>query len=913
MPMKKILTVIIVLLNISTLIWSNTNNETSVKVGYYENEVFQEGASPGAIKTGYSYEYYRKISEYTGWKYEYVYGSFGELYRMLLDGKIDLIAGLAYKPDRADIISYPDSAMGNETYSLVKHSSDSAITANYSTLNGKTIGVLNSAMVDVLQKFLISHNVKAQIKTFDDYDKLFQSFDSKQVDILAAEGDGAHERDNAEVLCAFGASEYFLCVSKSRSDLLEELNAAQTQLFTEEPNFISSLKAKYYPISVSSRAFSEAEKEWISSHSELKIGYLKSYLPYSDTDKNGNVNGVIKDLIPQIIERLGITDLSYSFQGYQSYDEMINAMLGGQVDVVFPVGGGLYYSEENGIYQSNPVASSSTELVFLSDSKVTGPKTFAINQNNKMQYYYVINNFPDCQIVYYPSIEECLHAVVTEKVDCTTINGLRNDILKNRHYHSLSIRQLKISDDRCFGIEIGNEGLLKLLNRGINVLGSEYTQNLSYRYSQLLYHYSFTDFLGDHLEIVIPLISLIILMILIFLIRDSKHSKIALNAAENANRAKTIFLNNMSHDIRTPMNAIVGFTELAQQNLDNKEQISDYLSKISVSSQHLLSLINDVLDMSRIESGSIAFEETVINLPSLIDELKTIIQPEVDKKQQILIVDVSKIINQNIISDKLRINKILLNILSNAIKFTGNNGTISLSVSEHPHEEQSNHNSIYEFRIKDNGIGISTDFQKIIFDSFTRERTSTVSGIQGTGLGMAITKNLVELFGGTITVHSIEGQGSEFIVMIPFKTSVLVTGEKKSQVTDADFTGKRILIVEDIEMNQQLVTMILSAYGCEIDIACDGTVAVSKYKENPAGYYDLILMDIQMPQMNGYEATRQIRKFESGKRIHIPIFAMTANAFDEDKKKAKEAGMDGHIAKPIDRELLIRTIQENLK
>ena len=338
MPMKKILTVIIVLLNILTLIWSNTNNETSVKVGYYENEVFQEGASPGAIKTGYSYEYYRKISEYTGWKYEYVYGSFGELYRMLLDGKIDLIAGLAYKPDRADIISYPDSAMGNETYSLVKHSSDSAITANYSTLNGKTIGVLNSAMVDVLQKFLISHNVKAQIKTFDDYDKLFQSFDSKQVDILAAEGDGAHERDNAEVLCAFGASEYFLCVSKNRSDLLEELNAAQTQLFTEEPNFISSLKAKYYPISVSSRAFSAAEKEWISSHSELKVGYLKSYLPYSDTDKNGNVNGVIKDLIPQIIERLGITDLSYSFQGYQSYDEMINAMLGGQVDVVFPVG-----------------------------------------------------------------------------------------------------------------------------------------------------------------------------------------------------------------------------------------------------------------------------------------------------------------------------------------------------------------------------------------------------------------------------------------------------------------------------------------------------------------------------------------------------------------------------------------------
>ncbi len=911
--MKKLFSVILVLLSFTTLIWSNANNANPVKVGYYENEVFQEGAGPGQIKTGYSYEYYRKISEYTGWKYDYIYGSFGDLYRMLLDGEIDLLAGLAYKSNRANLISYPDAAMGNETYSLVKHASDSSITANYSTLNGKTIGVLNSAMVDVLKNFLNSHNVNALIKTFDDYDKLFLSFDSKQIDILAAEGDGAHERENAEVLCAFGASEYFMCVNKNRADLLEELNAAQTQLFTEEPNFISSLRAKYYPISVSSRAFSTAEKEWISTHSELRVGYLKSYLPYSDTDKYGNVNGVIKDIIPQIIERLGITELNYSFQGFQSYDQMITAMIEGQVDTIFPVGGGLYYSEENGIYQSNPVASSSTELVFLSESKVVTPKTFAINKNNKMQYYYVINNFSDIEIKYYSSIEECLNAVLSGNVDCTTINGLRNDILKNRHYHNLSFRQLKTSDDRCFGIEIGNEGLLKLLNRGINVLGSEHTQNLSYRYSQLLYHYSITDMLNDHMEIVIPVVLLIVIIILIFLIRDSKHSKIALNAAENANRAKTIFLNNMSHDIRTPMNAIVGFTELAQQNLENKEIISDYLSKISISSQHLLSLINDVLDMSRIESGAIAFEETVINLPDLIDELKTIVQPTIEQKHQTFTVDISNIINQNIITDKLRINKILLNILSNAIKFSGDKGSITLTVFEHVSEDVPVNNSIYEFRIKDNGIGISNDFQKIIFDSFTRERTSTVSGIQGTGLGMAITKNLVDLLNGNIEVQSVEGIGSEFIVTIPLKTSSAQVVKKDSQIIDVDFTGKRILIVEDIEMNQELVKMMLSPYSCEVDIANDGTDAVEKIKDSPAGFYDLILMDIQMPQMNGYEATRQIRKLEIEKKTHIPIFAMTANAFDEDKKKAKEAGMDGHIAKPIDRVLLIRTLQEILQ
>ena len=914
--MKKSIGCLLAALFLISFCFANQNADGTIKVGYYENEVFQEGGAPGAVKTGYAYEYYRKISEYTGWKYEYVYGSYTDLYNLLLEGKIDLLAGLAWKESRKNIIAYPEAAMGSETYSLVKHESDSSINANYNTLNGKTIGVLNSAMVDTLEKFLRSHNVKAIIVPFDDYDLLFQAFDSAQVDVLAAEGDGAYGRESAEILYPFGASDYFLCVSVHRPDLLAQLNTAQAQLMTEEPNYISSLRAKYYPVSILSRAFTATEKEWLASNASLKVGYLNDYLPYSDTTEDGSAIGIIKELIPQLLERLAITNIQPVYKGFDSYDDMIAAMNASEVDVIFPVGGGLYFSEENGIYQSNAVTASITELVFLHDSDHINSKTFAINQNNRMQYYYVINNFPDAKIVYYPSINECLDAVLSGKVDCTTINGLRSDILKNRKYRNLSMHQMKTSDDRCFGIQIGNEGLLKLINRGMNIVGTEYAQELSYKYSQKLYDYSISDFIKDHMYVFGSLLLIVVVIILVLLIRDSKHYKAALDAAENANRAKTIFLNNMSHDIRTPMNAIVNFTELAQASVGNKEQTADYLSKISVSSKHLLSLINDVLDMSRIASEMISLAEETINIAALIEDLQTIIQPTVAEKRQNFSVDFSKIENQNIITDKLRLNQILLNILSNAIKFTNEDGSISLNVSEEETkaENKQPQTSVYEFRIKDNGIGMSRDFQKIIFNSFTRERTSTVSGIQGTGLGMAITKKIVDMLGGTIQVQSEEDHGSEFIVRLPCKISSEKTEQlcksepAKDALVQADFSGKRVLLAEDNEMNQMIAVANLENAGFAVEVANDGVEALEKVRTNPAGYYDVILMDIQMPKMDGYEAARRIRALPEPEKASVPIVAVTANTFGEDCEAALKAGMNKHLAKPYDIPQIIQTI-----
>ena len=357
------------------------------------------------------------------------------------------------------------------------------------------------------------------------------------------------------------------------------------------------------------------------------------------------------------------------------------------------------------------------------------------------------------------------------------------------------------------------------------------------------------------------------------------------------------------------MNAIVGFTALASSHLDDRETVKDYLEKITVSSQHLLSLINDVLDMSRIESGKMALEESEVHLPDMIRDLRAIVQPSVEAKQQELLIDTQDMIHEDIVIDRLRLNQIFLNLLSNAVKFTPGGGTISLRVVEKP--AMTEDLTTFAFHIKDTGIGMSTDFASTIFDPFTREKTSTVSGIQGTGLGMAITKSIVDMMGGTITVSSEVGRGTEFVVTLPCRFS-RATEKNAPEAAPAeekpDFAGRRILLAEDNEMNRMIAEAILTEQGFALDVAPNGEQAVAMVSEAPAGTYDVILMDIQMPVMDGYEAARQIRALADPQKAAIPIVAVTANAFEEDRKLALSAGMNGHLAKPYDIPAMLETL-----
>ena len=387
--------------------------------------------------------------------------------------------------------------------------------------------------------------------------------------------------------------------------------------------------------------------------------------------------------------------------------------------------------------------------------------------------------------------------------------------------------------------------------------------------------------------------------------------QLAVQRETKANLAKREFLFNMSHDIRTPMNAIIGFTALAQTHIDDRGQVEDYLKKISVSSQHLLSLINDVLDMSRIESGKVTLEAKPVHLPELVHELRDIIQAVVSEKDLSLTLDTVGVENEDVIADPLRLEQILINVLANAVKFTPDGGQISLWIVQKDTAPAGY--ADFEFHIKDNGIGMSEEFQKHIFEQFARERTSTVSKIQGTGLGMAITKSLVDMMGGRITVKSEQEKGSEFTISLRFPIGEAKTEQTPPAAKASAFTGKKLLVVEDNELNLEIASTLLKEAGFEVDTAENGKVAVEKVEAASADRYDLILMDIQMPEMDGYEATRRIRALPDTKKAALPIVAMTANAFEDDRKNALRAGMNGHIAKPLDIPKLFQVLSELLK
>ncbi len=411
------------------------------------------------------------------------------------------------------------------------------------------------------------------------------------------------------------------------------------------------------------------------------------------------------------------------------------------------------------------------------------------------------------------------------------------------------------------------------------------------------------------------------------LVREKAHQddllKEALLAAEHANSAKTTFLNSMSHDIRTPMNAIMGYTELAKEHLDDADLVADYLEKISVSSSHLLSLINDVLDMSRIESGKIVIKESETEIVRILHDLRTIMQENAEARQLALVIEAQGIVHETLICDSLRLQQVLLNILSNAVKFTRPGGTVSLSATEKPGSDSTH--ARYEFCVRDNGIGISEEFLDHIFEPFAREESATVSGIQGTGLGLAISKNIMDIMGGTISAESQPGRGSKFTVSLECAVGGAGTGAGANAAASAgtataanaaapspasDIAGTKMLLVEDNEMNREIGIAIFTQRGIEVETATDGDKAVEIMRSAAPGDFDLILMDVQMPHMNGYDATREIRALPNRAVASIPIIATTANAFEEDRALAEEAGMSGYIVKPIDVNAAIEVIRK---
>ena len=894
-----ILSLIFLFLSFSPLrVSAGDDRVQTVRVGYYENEVFEEGASPDAVKTGYAYEYYRKLSEYTGWNYEYVYGSFTDLYDMLLAGDIDLLAGLAKRDDRIGIIGYPELPMGNESYILVKHDDDTSVTLSLSSLSDKKIGVLNSAVSDILADFLTEHSVEAQVVLYDDYESLFNAFDTGTIDILAAEGDGAYGREHAEVICTFGASDYYLCVTVGREDLLDELDVAQSLLAVEEPNYIGSLQNKYYPVSVSSHTFSSAERDWLTQNSNLKIGYLNNYLPYSSVDKDGNVTGIIKDILPQMFSELSVPALDISYIAYDNYDDMIADIRSDKIDAAFPVGGGLYYSEESGIYQSSAVVSSSTDLVYRGEFDETDIRTFAVNENNRMQYYYIRTNFPDAEIVYYPDIDACLMAVLKGDVGATTLNGLRaTDMLKNSRYKGLYLAQLGQTDDRCFGVKIGNEGLLKLLNRGIKVLGADYSRTIAYAYSGQLYTYSFMDMVKDNLWLFLSMILLIAILIIVLIVRDLKRTRLA-------NRQKSDFVSNMSHEIRTPITAIMGMNEMIQRE-SSDERVLQYSDNIEKAGESLLGIINDILDFSKIESGHTELDEHEYSLAELLRDMYLMIINRAGEKNLNLTFDIDEDLPVRPVGDMQKLRQVITNLLTNAVKYT-EKGDVILSVKMLSREKDSFN---MEVSVEDTGIGIKESEMNKLYSAFDRLDVERTRNIEGSGLGLAISRRLLAVMGTDIRVKSEYGKGSRFFFSIrqgisdpepigKFDVSDEEAAKMNHKSRTATFTAPdaTIMVVDDTPMNLQVICGLLKGNDISIDTAESGTECISLFKQND---YDLIFLDQRMPNMDGVETLQQLKTADPDKFRSTPVVCLTANVLSGAREQMLNEGFDDYLTKPV--------------
>lgn len=816
-----------------------------------------------------------------------------------------------------DQIGYPDSEMLNETFYIYKDTDDSSMQCgDIASYSGKKIGTLkgDQRMTAALEQWKARHRADIEIEYYSDFTECARVFNEQQIDGFVSADNVVSSYSGITPVEKIGKQLFYLCTAKEREDLLSELNMAMSIMNERDAVEVDELRNKYYTETTVSVFLSQQEQQWMKEHAQITVGYLADYLPYCDKAEDGSATGLVSDIVPDLFDALsGDYDPEIIYRCFDDQQEMLDCLKNGEVDFVMPVSDGKWYAEQEEFVQSSAVVAFPIALVYREpyDNEVTS--RIAVNQNNLRQYWYTLANYPDAEIVMYDGIEACIDAVNSGETDSTLLSALRVSQLLNGE-KKLNIITLSDSEKLCFGVAAGNKALLQILNHGLSILGESYGLNHTHRYLDTVVTYTLTDVIQDHVWLFIGLLTvLLILIVTYFIHREQEQKKAAqhelkqkellekaLCAAKQASVAKKVFLQNMSHDIRTPMNAVLGFTNLAIQAGGDTEKTQDYLSKIKISGNHLLGIVNEVLEISRIESGQTKLDESVWSIADIVKETDIIIRDQALAKKQEFSIDIWQVQDMYIYCDKLRVKEILVNLLGNAVKYTQTGGSISLRIIQKPCEKENFGN--YEIHVKDNGCGMSEEFLQKIFEPFERQANSTISGIQGTGLGMTIIKGFVDAMGGTIDIKSEENKGTEIIVRLCQRIAEAPEKSEEQKTISCSpelFAGKRVLLVEDNSMNREIATAILEEAGFKVDTAENGAIAVEKVTYYPEGFYDVILMDIQMPVMDGYTATRKIRSLENKAIAKIPIIAVSANAFDEDRQTSLEAGMNGHLAKPI--------------
>ena len=1034
---------------------AETASAKVVRVGSFE-DTFNYVNEKGARK-GYGYELLETLSGYTGWQFEYVTCDWSDCFEKLKNGEIDIIGGISYTEDRTQEMLFSDEPMGVEKYYLYADLSRADISASdFKTLNGKKIGVLMGTEPEVmLAEWEEKYGLKTEHVNISNNEDVKQKLANHEIDCFVSLEESFWAERGISTITRVGESGIYYAINKNRPDIKEELDDAMRALDEAVPFYTADLYKRYFSMDYTPILTGE-EKAWLRKHGAIRMGFLASDSGVSTFDPaTGEFTGVITDYIQFAADCLGNQELEFQLVGYDSKEAELDALKSGEIDMIFHCDQNPNLAEEyhfactNTTWTSNLMAV--TNKQHFNENNVN---RIAVPQNKLSLKKYLAFYYPQWEIVDCDTQEDAARLVKDGQADCF-VTGISSENKYSKKYSFYSV-PLVNPVRSCFAVNSGNRSLLSILNKTIKAMPVNMLAGALAMYKSSARKVTLSDFIKDNFFKVMLISSIavaVVLLTILMLLQKARKAEaaarkaasdtqelnaklqVAVEKAETANRAKSTFLSNMSHDIRTPMNAIIGFTTLALSNIDDTDRVKDYLAKTLASSNHLLSLINDVLDMSRIESGKIHLEEVEVNLSDVLHDLKTIVSGQIYAKQLELYMDVMDVTDEDVYCDKTRLNQILLNLLSNAIKFTPAGGTVSVRVRQLAGKVHVC--GQYEFRIKDNGIGMSQEFAQKIFEPFERERTSMVSRIQGTGLGMAITKNIVDMMGGTIEVQTAQGKGTEFTVCVPMRaqteqrpvekiteleglkalvvdddfntcdsvTKMLVKvgmraewtlsgkeavlrarqsiemsdvyhayiidwrlpdmngievtrqirslhddtpiiiltaydwsdieveakaagvtafcskpmfmsdlretlmsalGQKPADAVqrllpekNADFKGKHILLVEDNELNREIAQEILQEYGFLVDSAENGAVAVEKVSTAAPGSYDLVLMDVQMPIMDGYTATRKIRALDDPARAKLPILAMTANAFDEDRRNALESGMNGFLSKPI--------------
>ena len=903
-----------------------------VRVGSFE-DTFNYVNERGARK-GYGYELLETLSGYTGWQFEYVTCDWSDCFEKLKNGEIDIMGDISYTEDRAEEMLFSDEPMGEEKYYLYADFSRTDISAsNFKTLNGKKIGVLmGTEPEEMLTEWEEKHGIKTEHVNISDNEDVKQKLANHEIDCFVSLEEAFWAELGISTMTRVGESSIYYAINKDRPDLKEELDSAMRALDEAAPFYTADLYKRYFSMDYTPILTSE-EKAWLRKHGAIRMGFLTSDSGVSTYDPaTGKLTGAITDYIQFATDCLGNQELEFQIVGYDSIEAELDALKSGEIDMIF------HFNQNPNLAEEYRVACTSTTWItnlmavtnkeHFNESKVN---RIAVPQNKLSLKKYLAFYYPQWEIVDCDTQEDAARLIETGRADCF-VTGISSEENYSKKYGFYSVPLLNPVKS-CFAVKSGNCSLLSILNKTIKAKPINLLAGSIAMYQSSARKVTLSEFIKDNFVMVLLIGSIAVAVVLLTILKLLQKARkaeaaakkaandtqelnaklqVAVEKAESANRAKSTFLFNMSHDIRTPMNAIIGYADLASRHLDDPAKLEKYMENIQVCGQNLLMLLNNVLDLARIENDRTEIEYSVSDVEKDFRNCIAMFQNQADSKGQTLTVT-AQLQHPYVYADIPHLTEVCTNLVSNAVKYTGACGTIHCDITQKPGKKEGWCDTV--ITVADNGIGMSQEFQKHIFEPFERERTSTVSKVEGSGIGMGIVKKLVGLMGGTVEVESKIGVGSTFAVTIPCRIASQEERQAKRDTTSSDkksLSGTKILLAEDNDLNAEIAVELLQEEGCTVDRAKDGVECVDMLEKAANGTYQLILMDIQMPVMNGYDAAKKIRRMDDLPKADIPIIAMTANAFSEDKQAALDAGMNDHVSKPINRNILVPTIQKYL-